>query len=71
MGEAIRNIYGRKSVEKDIPGFLRKQNILLNQLVELSEFKMMNSTTDKNTNPPVKIGVCERFVVILINLRLF
>ena len=51
-------------MEKDIPGFLRKQNILLNQLFEISEFKIMNSTTDDNSNNGAKIGVCESFVVI-------
>ena len=54
-------MFGRKSVDKDIPGFLRQQNIILNQLFEVSEFKVPNSTPDDNNNSSEKIGVCNFF----------
>ena len=53
---------GRKSVEKDLPGFLRQQNVILSQLFSIVQCKLHGPTLDESA-PSENEGQVEKCVV--------
>ena len=67
VGEAVRVVFGRKSVEPRLPDALRDQNTILSQLFHVSKYELSQNMDDESSSEDSTV---DRFGVFYISLSI-